>query len=110
MLYGSNRAELGHEGMAILSTIDPLWATTRASLVNADPTYKYPLNELRANPEGLMLSGMNILIAAEAIINSTDHLVADPYLGHYPQGVGYSPTTTDLYISNGNTNNYQVSC
>ena len=44
-----------------------------------------------------------------AIINSKDHLVADPYLGHFPEGVGYSPTTTDLYISNGNTNNYHVS-
>ena len=44
-----------------------------------------------------------------AIINSTDHLVADPYLGHFPEGVGYSPTTTYLYISNGITNNYHVS-
>ena len=44
-----------------------------------------------------------------AVINSTDHLVADPYLGDFPQGIGYSPTTTDLYISNGYTNNYQIS-
>ncbi|MFG1415212.1 MAG: hypothetical protein AAE986_03525 [Thermoplasmataceae archaeon] len=44
-----------------------------------------------------------------AIINSTDHLVSDPYLGNFPHGVGYSPATTDLYISNGNTNNYHVS-
>ncbi|MGC8514663.1 MAG: YncE family protein [Thermoplasmata archaeon] len=44
-----------------------------------------------------------------AIINSTDQLVADPYLGNFPEGVGYSPTTTNLYISNGKSGNYHVS-
>ncbi|MCL5786993.1 MAG: hypothetical protein M1581_00080, partial [Candidatus Thermoplasmatota archaeon] len=43
-----------------------------------------------------------------AVINQTYNMIAYPYVGVFPRGIGYSPATNDLYISNGGSSNYRI--
>ena len=43
-----------------------------------------------------------------AVINQTYNMIAYPYVGVFPKGIGYSPVTNDLYISNGGSSNYRI--
>ncbi len=43
-----------------------------------------------------------------AVINQTYNMVANPFVGSFPRGIGYSPATNDLYISNSVSSTYRI--